>query len=305
MEISPRLSLRSHLFRQVVRWLIVPCISGTAPVVQRRARLERTMRLARLPLPGGTQVEPATFRGVPGEWIRNLRSKPRRTVLYLHGGAYAIGSPNVYREYMAQLAQQWQAQIAIIDYRLAPEHPFPAALDDAIAAYQSLLESGIAASDLVVSGDSAGGGLTLACSLKARELGLPLPGALIVVAPWVDMTVSGDSAKEKTRDDMLVTARIKAAASDYLGGAAPTTPLASPLHADLRGLPPTLIQVTDTEILYSDALRLDAALRKAGVRSVLRVWKGLWHVWPLFAGKLPEADAAVKEAAGFVDGVNG
>ncbi|HEY1077297.1 MAG TPA: alpha/beta hydrolase [Fontimonas sp.] len=305
MDITPRLTLRSHLFRQAVRWFVVPCISGTAPVVQRRARLEWTMRLARLPMPAGTRVEAASFRGVPGEWVRNTRVAPRRTVLYLHGGAYAIGSPAVYREYMAQLALHWQAQIAIIDYRLAPEHPFPAALDDAIASYQSLLESGIAADRIVVAGDSAGGGLTLACALKARELGLPLPAALAVVAPWVDMTVSGESAQQKTRDDMLFTDRIRAAATDYLGGAAPTTPLASPLHADLRGLPPTLIQVTDTEILYSDALRLDAALREAGVRSDLRVWKGLWHVWPLFAGKLPEATDSVLEAAAFLDGIAG
>ncbi len=300
MTNSPHLSLRSHLFRLAVRSLIVPCISDHAPVAQRRARLELTTRLTRLPLPAGTQVESATFRGVPGEWVRNLRITPKRTVLYLHGGAYAIGSPAVYREYMAQMAKQWQAQIAVIDYRLAPEHPFPAAVDDAIAAYQSLLESGVAATDLVVAGDSAGGGLTLACALKARELGLPLPDALAVVAPWTDLTMSGESA-QKERDDMLFNATMNIAAKDYLGGAAATTPLASPLHADLRGLPRTLIQVTDTEILLSDATRLDTALRAAGVSSVLRVWKGLWHVWPLFAGKLPEADAALREAAGFLD----
>ncbi|MDP9141197.1 MAG: alpha/beta hydrolase [Pseudomonadota bacterium] len=297
----PRLSLRSHLFRLAVRSLIVPCISGYAPVAKRRARLELTTRLTRLPLPAGTQVEPTTFRGVPGEWVRNLRITPKRTVLYLHGGAYAIGSPAVYREYMAQMARQWQAQVAVIDYRMAPEHPFPAALDDAIAAYQSLLESGVAATDLVVAGDSAGGGLTLACALKARELGLSQPDALAVVAPWTDLTMSGESA-QKVRDDMLFNATMNIAAKDYLAGAPATTPLASPLYADLRGLPRTLIQVTDTELLLSDATRLDTALRAAGVGSVLRVWKGLWHVWPLFAGKLPEADAALREAAEFLDG---
>lgn len=300
MTSAPRLSLRSHLFRQAVRWLIMPCMSGLSPVAQRRARLERTIRWTSLPLPICTQVEKATFRGVPGEWVRQPRIKAQRTVLYLHGGAYLVGSPNVYREYAAQLARQWRAQVAVIDYRLAPEHPFPAAVDDATAAYQSLLESGIAASDIVVAGDSAGGGLSMACVLKARDLGLPMPAAVVVVAPWVDLTVSGESMS-KGRDDMLATERIKAAAADYLGGAAPTTPLASPLHADLRGLPRTLIQVTDTEILYSDSIRLDEALRAASVACELRVWKGLWHVWPLFAGKLPEADAAVREAAEFLD----
>lgn len=302
MTSTPRLSLRSHLLRRAVRWLIEPCISGTAPVAQRRARLERTIRWTSLPLPVCTQVERATFRGVPGEWVRQPRIARQRTVLYLHGGAYAIGSPNVYREYMAQMARQWKAHVAVIDYRLAPEHPFPAAVDDAIAAYQSLLESGVPPSELVVAGDSAGGGLSLACVLRARELGLPMPAALVVVAPWTDLTMAGESM-QKGRDDMLVTERLRAAAADYLGDAAPTAPLASPLHADLRGLPPTLIQVTDTEILYSDAIRLDAALRQAGVRSDLRVWKGLWHVWPLFAGKLPEADAALREAAEFLAAV--
>lgn len=295
------LSLRSHLLRRVVRWLVAPTVSGTAPVAARRRQLERITKLSRLRFPAGSQIEATQLGGVPGLWLRNTRVARKRTVLYLHGGAYAVGSTEVYREFNAHLARAWHAQVAAIDYRLAPEHPFPAALDDAFAAYQALLKQGIAPADLVIAGDSAGGNLTLACALRVRDAGLPLPAKLVLLSPWTDMTVSGSSANDKPRDDMLITQSIRKSARDYLAGTDAKAALASPLFADLRGLPPTLIQVTDTEILLDDARRLADALRKAQVPTELRVWPGLWHVWPLFAGKLPEADAAVAEAAAFLD----
>lgn len=301
MKPSTSLSLQSRLLRLAVRWLVAPTVSGLAPVDARRRRLTLVSRLSRLPLPACTRIEPATFRGVPGDWLRNSRVRPRRTVLYLHGGAYAVGSPQVYREFAAHIARTWQAQVALVDYRLAPEHPYPAATDDVFAAYQALLEQGIAAADVVIAGDSAGGGLSLACALQARDAGLPLPAALVLLSPWTDLTVSGRSAAELRRDDMLDADRLRAAAADYLAGASPHTPLASPLHADLHGLPRTLIQVTDTEILFDDSRRLLDALHAAGTSAELRVWPGLWHVWPLFAGKLPEANAALAEAAAFLD----
>ncbi|MEQ1439783.1 alpha/beta hydrolase [Fontimonas sp. SYSU GA230001] len=296
------LSLRSHVLRLIVRWLIAPTVSGTAPVAVRRRQLERLTKLSRLPLPSGTQIEATTLGGAPALRARNTRVACRRTVLYLHGGAYAVGSTEVYREFTAHLARAWQAQVYAIDYRLAPEHPYPAALDDALAAYQALLQQGVTAAELVVAGDSAGGNLSLALALRLRDAGLPLPARLVLLSPWTDMTVSGPSAADKPRDDMLITASIRRAAQDYLAGADARAPLVSPLFADLRGLPPTLIQATDTEILLDDARRLAQAMREARVPVELRVWPGLWHVWPLFAGKLPEADAAVAEAAAFLDG---
>lgn len=298
---TSRLSLRSHLFRLAARKLVAPALDTSRPVEPRRARLEQATRWSRLPLPPCTRVEPATFRGVPGDWIRNTRHPQRRTLLYLHGGGYQVGSSQVYREFAAQLARRWQAQVALIDYRLAPEHPFPAATDDGFAAYQSLLEQGVDPKTLVVAGDSAGGGLTMACAVEARDAGLPLPAALVVFSPWVDMTVSGESARSRERDDMLVTEYIRGAAADYLAGASARTPLASPLHADLHGLPPTLIQATDNEILCDDARRLADALRAAGVETHLQLTPRLFHVWQLFCGKLPEANAAIADAAAFLD----
>ncbi|MES0874785.1 alpha/beta hydrolase [Sinimarinibacterium thermocellulolyticum] len=297
----PRLSLRAHLFRWAARHLIAPALDTRRPVAVRRAALERAARWSRLPLPPCTRIEPATFRGVPGDWVRNTRQSPRRTLLYLHGGGYQVGSPRIYREFAAQLARRWQAQVALIDYRLAPEHPFPAATDDAFAAYRSLLEQGVDPKTLIIAGDSAGGGLTMACALAARDAGLPLPAALVVFSPWVDLTVSGETAQTRERDDMLVTEFIRAAAADYLAGASPRTPLASPLHADLHGLPPTLIQATDNEILCDDARRLADALRASGVDAQLQLAPRLFHVWQLFCGKLPEADAAIAQAARFID----
>lgn len=294
------LSLRSHLLRPIVRWLVSPTVSGTAPVAGRRRQLDRLTRITRLPFPAGTQIEQTSIGGVPGIRVRNTRVPQTRTVLYLHGGAYAVGSTQAYQEFLAHMARSWRAQVVAIDYRLAPEHPFPAALDDAFAAYRALLDEGVDPATLVMAGDSAGGNLTMACSLRVRDASLPLPSKLVLLSPWTDMTVSGNSAQRMQRDDMLITERIHASAVDYLAGTDPKEPLVSPIFADLRGLPPTLIQVTDTEILYDDARRLDEALRSADVASTLRVWPGLWHVWPLFAGKLPEADAALAEAAAFV-----
>lgn len=295
------LSLRSHLLRLVVRWLVAPTVSGSAPVTARRRQLERITKLSRLPFPAGSKVEATKLGGVPGLWLRNTRVAQKRTVLYLHGGAYAVGSTEVYREFNAHLARAWQAQVFAIDYRLAPEHPYPAAVDDAFAAYQALLGRGLAPSQLVIAGDSAGGNLTLALALRVRDAGLPLPAKLVLLSPWTDLTVSGRSATDQPRDDMLVAQSLREAARDYVAGTDAKAPLVSPLFADLRGLPPTLIQATDTEILLDDARCLAEALRKAQVPVELRVWPGLWHVWPLFAGKLPEADAAVAEAAAFLD----
>jgi epsilon-lactone hydrolase len=301
MPTASRLSLRSRLARLAVRRLVAPALDTSRPLELRRRGLERCARLTRLPLPACTRIEPATFRGVPGEWVRNTRQPQQRTVLYLHGGGYQVGSAAIYREFAAHLARAWQAQVALIDYRLAPEHPFPAATDDVHAAYRSLLEQGVAAQTLVVAGDSAGGGLTLACALQARDTGLPLPGALVLFSPWVDLGVSGHSAQQRERDDLLVTANLRAAAADYLAGASTRTPLAAPLFADLHGLPSTLIQATDNEILCDDARRLADALHAAGTPAQLRLWPGLWHVWQILAGKVPEADAALREALAFIE----
>ncbi|MDD3763904.1 MAG: alpha/beta hydrolase [Nevskiales bacterium] len=301
-QTNTRFSVRSHALRKAVRWLIKPILCGSASPQQRRTRLELVGRLSRLPLPRATSVEPTTLRGVAAEWIRNARVTPRRTVLYFHGGAYLMGSPATHREMLARAAIAWQAQVVSVDYRLAPEHPFPAAPDDALAAYRALLEQDIPAEQIVIAGDSAGGGLAVACALQARDAGLPMPAAMVLFSPWVDLAVSGQSVDRLAgQDDMLSPQALRESAATYLGGAATTTPLASPICADLHGLPNTLIQASDNEILLDDARRLLDGMHAAGSRADLRAWHGLWHVWQLFAGKMPEADAALREVAGFLE----
>lgn len=294
-------SLRARLVRAIVRLAVAPIVSGQGPAPQRRRTLERVSALSRLPPPRGTRRRPADFGGVAGEWIENQRIAPRRTVLYLHGGAYLMGSPATHRPLTSRLATHWAARVAVPDYRLAPEHPYPAAAEDVFTAYRHLLDQGVDPAGLVVAGDSAGGGLVLACLLQARAAGLPLPAAAVLFSPWVDLAVRSESARRIGRDAMLDQDRLRAAGAEYLAGAAPTTALASPLHADLSGLPRLLIQVTDTEILYDDARHLAERAARAGVASELRLHPGLWHVWQLFAGIVPEADRALAEAAVFLD----
>lgn len=297
-------SLRARLIRQIVRATVGRTLNSARPVPWRRARLETVGALSRLPLPLGTRIEPTTLRGVPAEWLSNNCVTPKRTVLYLHGGGYIVGSTRMYRDLTSRLVSHWQARVAAVDYRLAPEHPFPAAQEDALDAYRALLEQGVDAGDIVIAGDSAGGGLTLATALRARDAGLPLPAALVLFSPWLDLAVDSESAQrvDAANDDaMLTVAGLRGAARDYVGARDLRDPLASPLFADLRGLPPMLIQATDREILLDDARRLEAAVRQAGGSATLELSPGLFHVWQLFAGKMPEAGHALARAGAFLE----
>lgn len=300
MSVSP-LSLRARLLRRPVRWLLAPIFRAGRSVALRRRALLRIATMKQLPLPPCTKLSSDTLRGVPAEWVEQTRKPSRRVLVYLHGGAYAVGAPRVYRELCARLALRLPARVLSVDYRLAPEHPFPAAIEDSVAVYRALLERGIAAADIVLAGDSAGGGLSLACALRLRELNLPQPAALLLFSPWTDLSLSGDSICQCAGTELMLDAEgLREAAQDYLAGQDARTPLASPLFADLRGLPPTLIQVSDAELLYDDSRRLAQALQAAGVQTQLQVWPGLWHVWQVFVGLMPEADAALREACAFV-----
>jgi acetyl esterase/lipase len=222
-------------------------------------------------------------------------------MLFLHGGAYVIGSPASHCNLTAHLARSCALRLAVPDYRLAPEHPFPAALDDALAAYKGLLELGVAPQDIILSGDSAGGGLALACAVSIRDAGLPLPAALVLVSPWADLGLAGTSIEGNKDSEIILTHKALAdSAQMYLAGKNARTPLASPLFANLAGLPPLLIQVTDAEMLYDDSVRLAEAASAAGVSVELDAAPRLWHDWQIFAGQLPEADYALARIARFV-----
>lgn len=223
------------------------------------------------------------------------------TGLYLHGGGYVYGSLRSHGHMVSEIARAARCRMFFVDYRRAPEHPYPAALDDAVAAYRSLLADGVAASDVVLAGDSAGGGLVLATLLKLRDSGLPLPAAAACVSPWTDLTGSGESYHALEHEDpMLSKPVVDLVSASYLAGTAPTHPYVSPLFGELAGLPPVLLQVGSREILLSDAERFTAGLRRAGGTGVLEVWPGMVHVWHLHHSRLAKAREAVSRLGGWL-----
>ncbi len=249
---------------------------------------------------------PATYRrvnagGVTAEWVVAEGSSDSRVVLYLHGGGYIIGSPRTHRPLMAWLSRESAGKVLGLDYRLAPEHPFPAPVEDSVAAYRWLLDEGYDPARISVGGDSAGGGLTIAALVQFRYLGLPMPGAAVCISPWVDMEGLGESMETRAAADPMVDKEnLLISAKTYLGGSNPRAPLAAPLYADLRGLPPTLIQVGDAEVLLDDSTRLAGVAREAGVEVRMEVWDDMIHVWHLFAPILPEGLQAIAQAGEFI-----
>ena len=239
--------------------------------------------------------------GVTAEWVAADGASDSRVVLYFHGGGYIIGSPRTHRPMLAHLSRDSAARVLSLDYRLAPEHPFPAPVEDAVASYRWLLQEGFDPSRIALGGDSAGGGLTVAALVQIRYLGLPVPAAGVCVSPWVDMEGLGESMETRAEADPMVgRENLMVSAKTYLGGADPRAPLAAPLYADLRGLPPLLIQVGDAEVLLDDSTRLAGIAREAGVKVQMDVWDDMIHVWPLFAPILPEGKQAIAQAGEFI-----
>lgn len=254
-----------------------------------------------MPLPEDVEFEAVTAGGVPAEWTRAPGAARDRALLYLHGGGYCIGSIATHRQLVAGLSRASGAQVLSLDYRLAPEHPFPAAVEDATAAYRWLLTQNPRPERLAIGGDSAGGGLTLAALLALRDAGTPLPAAGICFSPWTDMTGSGGSMHTKAAvDPMVQKDGLLRMAAAYLGDTDPTTPLASPLFARLSGLPPLLIQVGTAETLLDDSTRLAARVRDAGGDVTLEKWEEMIHVFQAFAFVLPEAREAIERAGGYL-----
>lgn len=238
--------------------------------------------------------------GVPGEWLRHRDSDPRHVVLYLHGGGYTVGSAATHKSITSQLAARARCQVLVPEYRLAPEHPYPAALDDALAAYRSLLDR-FDPSCIAVTGDSAGGGLALSTVLALRRAGLPSPASLILLSPWADLSLSGDSMDTRDAvDPMLGRTWLQRAGDAYRGTLDATDARVSPLFDQLDGLPPLLIQVGSDEVLLSDSQRLAQRVAALGREVHLQVEDGYWHDFQLYAGVLHAADAALERVAGFL-----
>lgn len=270
----------------------------SAPPEQARAAFDAMV--GAMPAPPDAAFEHDTLGGIPA--LRYGPADPSApTLLYLHGGGYVVGNAWGYRGLVAALADASGMTAYAIDYRLAPEHPFPAAIDDSAAAFRALLDQGPDPGNLVVAGDSAGGGLTVATLLRLRDTGAPMPGAGFLISPWTDLACSGASMTGKAAADPALTELgLRRLAAYYLGSTDPADPLASPIHADLSGLPPLLVHVGTAEILLDDAVRLAASAGRDDVALTLDLWPGLIHVWHAFAFMLPEGAAAVAAAGAFL-----
>lgn len=289
-------SLQSHLFRPLTR-LLAARLDTIPEVAQLRTFM--AMGPQHPLLPRGVTAQPATANGVSVEWLTPTDAAPARIVLYFHGGGWTLGWYNSHRWLVAQLAQAAAARALAVDYRLAPEHPFPAALDDCVAAYRWLLQTGHAPHHIVIAGDSSGGNLTLTTLMVLREAGDPLPAAAVCLSPMTDLEGTGPTFH--TNQDAALKARFALSlARNYIGASAPRTPLISPYYGSLQGFPPLLIHVGAEEILRSDAERLATQGHAAGVDTTLVIWPGMWHVWHVFAPYLPEAAQAVQAIGAFV-----
>ncbi|NCP86086.1 MAG: alpha/beta hydrolase [Anaerolineae bacterium CG_4_9_14_3_um_filter_57_17] len=288
------LSLRARFWRFVLRQTV-----KKRRLTIEQHRISGAQMAAFFRLPPQVQVEKTVVAGLPAAWIRPNAADPRRVLLHLHGGGYVTGSIDSHLMLCAPLAQTLEMNLLLPEYRLAPENPFPAALEDALTAYRWLLAQG--AESIVVSGDSAGGGLALALTLALREAGDPLPAAVICLSPWADLTHQGQSHVTRLESEVVLTTEtLEEWAACYAGAANLTNPLISPVYADFHGFPPLLIQVGSEEILLDDARALAEKARAAGVCVELRIWDGLWHVWPALGALIPESGQAFNEIKEFL-----
>jgi epsilon-lactone hydrolase len=257
--------------------------------------------MARIPAPDDVRQSPTTLGGVSAIEVTAPGADADAVILYFHGGVYVIGSAATSVPLVAELARRTGARVITLDYRLAPEHPYPAAVEDAQDAYQGLLAQGVDPGQIALAGESAGGGLAVATLLGLRDAGTPLPSCAFLMSPYADLTLSGDSIADREAVDRTLTPEgLRLRIPDYVAGADASDPLISPVFADLTGLPPLLIQVGSNEILLSDALRLAERAAMADVTVTLDVTDSVPHVFQAFAAMLDEADAALDRASTFL-----
>jgi epsilon-lactone hydrolase len=270
-----------------------------AGLAERRQRLDGLG--AQYQLPSDVRVETTNANGVAAEWTSTPQADPRKVILFLHGGGYISGSIDSHRHMIAEAGRQAGARTLALGYRLAPEHPFPAALEDAIAGYRFLLSCGITPAHIALAGDSAGGGLAIAMLVSLRDAGVALPACVWCISPWVDLENSGASMTSKADIDPIIQKPyLMELATAYLNGTDPRAPLVSPIHADLHGLPPMLIQVGSAETLLDDAIRLADVAGQADRRVTLEIWPEMIHVWHLFHPQLAAGRQALAAVGAFI-----
>jgi monoterpene epsilon-lactone hydrolase len=269
----------------------------TLSIEEQRKQLDALGRF--VPLDPDVTVEKTRIAGVPGEWIATPNVRDGRVLFYLHGGAYCLGSCDSHRGLASRLARACESRTLLIEYRLAPEHPFPAALEDATAVYRELIRSGVRPENLVIAGDSAGGGLTMATLISLRDGGDPLPAATVLLSPWTDLAGTGESMRTRAEVEAWIDPdKSHKVAKLYIRDLDPRHPLVSPLYADLHDLPPMLVHVGNDECLLDDSVRLVERAKNAGVEAEIKIWDEMWHVFHAFP--IPEAMEAIEEIGAFV-----
>jgi epsilon-lactone hydrolase len=295
-----RASFQAELVRLGGRWLLKHRGRNDVTIDQKRRRVAAAQHLVPKP-PADTQTLAVDAGGVRADLISTPLSECFRQILFLHGGGFIVGSPSLYRHFTWRIASAARARVLSLDYRLAPEHPFPAALDDAVTAYCWLLADGAEPRQIAVMGDSAGGGLALSLLLRLRDEGIALPAAAVALSPWTDLGLTGLSFQMNAKADPLISPEQARRFVDYyLAGADPRSPYASPLYGEPAGLPPTIIQVGSDEVLRDDAVRMAGRMHAAGCRVELEIWPRMPHVWHVFAPVMPEARQAIERIGAFV-----
>jgi epsilon-lactone hydrolase len=286
--------------QRIRKSIVRDCVPEGVSIQEERAQFEAYA--GSLELAEGVRLRSETIAQVPCLWVEDESDPDQHMVLYIHGGGLIAGSPVTHREFASRLVKRTRRRVLLVDYRLAPEHPFPAALDDVLAVYTGLIGR-TRARDIALGGESSGAGLGLAALVALRNQGLALPAAAFFISGHFDMTLSGDSMESRREVDPFTSREsLERAVRWYANGADCRLPLISPVFAELGGLPPILLQVGDDEILLSDSVRVAEGIRRAGGRVALRVWDAMWHNWPMYVG-LPEADGALVEIADFLAGL--
>ena len=291
--------LRARIFLKIMKLMKMKDY-GPIDVEKKRKNLESRVFLFRKPR--DVRVEQVLIEGVSCEWLFPPNSNKNCVIIYLHGGAYTAGSPNTHRGIAARIGKTSEIPVLFIDYSLAPENPFPAALEDVIAVYKWLIEQRkFKPNKIIIAGDSAGGGLSLSTLIKLRDDNIPLPAAAVCLSPWTDLAITGDSIETKTEEEVMLTKKeLQQAADIYLKDTDNKNPLASPLYADLKGLPPILLQTGTKEIILDDTIRFAEKAKKAGVEVISDIWPGMWHVFQIYGNLMPESKRALKEIGKFI-----
>jgi acetyl esterase/lipase len=291
------ISLRARFWRIILRKVFK---ERPLSIEENRLRSASTAKMTRIPK--DVTVIDTKADGIRAKWISPFDEKTEKVILHLHGGGYVTGGMDSHLMMCIPMAQTLKTKILLPEYRLAPEHPFPAAVDDAVKVYRWMLAQGHSQKDIIISGDSAGGGLAIATVLALRDAGDPLPAAVICMSPWTDLTFTGPSHITKAKADcVLLTDVLREWAACYIGTEAPNHPHISPIYADFHDFPPLLIQVGSDEVLLDDSRMLAEKAKADGVDATLKVWDEMWHVWQALGDLIPESKKSFEEVGDFID----